>query len=56
MPNGYSSNLAGCADVEKGRIHGMKRHDCHVFMETLLPIAFSALPIHVLSKICALQH
>ena len=38
MPDGYSSNLAGCVDVEKGRIHGMKSHDFHVFMETLLPL------------------
>jgi len=34
MPDGYNSNLARCADVEKGRIHGMKSHDCHVFMES----------------------
>jgi len=45
MPDG-SSNLTRCVDVEKGRIHGMKSHDCHVFMETLRPIAFSSLPIH----------
>ncbi|XP_073222512.1 uncharacterized protein [Cicer arietinum] len=35
---------AKCADVEKGTIHGMKSHDCHVFMECLLPIAFHSLP------------
>jgi len=65
MPDGYSSNLARCADVEKERIHGMKSHDCHVFMETLLPIAFSLLSMHVLNplielvislRICVLQH
>ncbi|XP_004505399.1 uncharacterized protein [Cicer arietinum] len=44
MPYGYASNLARCADVEKGTIHGMKSHDCHVFMECLLPIAFHSLP------------
>jgi len=38
MSDGYSSNLARCVDVEKGRIHGMKSHDFHVFMETLLPL------------------
>jgi len=42
MPDGYSSNLARCANIEKGSsIHGMKSHDCHVFMETLIPVAFS---------------
>jgi hypothetical protein len=44
MPDGYSSNLARCANVEKGTVHGMKSHDCHVFMECLLPIAFRSLP------------
>ena len=56
MPNGYSSNLARCADVEKGRIHGMKSHDCHVFMESLLPIAFSVLPIRVLNPLTEISH
>ena len=51
MPDGYSSNLARCVDVEKGRIHGMKSHDCHIFMESLLPTAFSALAIHVLNPL-----
>ncbi|XP_073221455.1 uncharacterized protein [Cicer arietinum] len=44
MSYGYASNLARYADVEKGTIHGMKSHDCHVFMECLLLIAFHSLP------------
>ncbi|XP_059285088.1 uncharacterized protein LOC132038435 [Lycium ferocissimum] len=44
MPNGHTSNFGSRVDMEQGRIHGMKSHDCHVFMETLLPIAFSGLP------------
>jgi len=56
VPDGYSSNLARCADVEKGRIHGMKSHDCHVFMECLLPIAFSTLPTHVLNPLIEISH
>jgi len=56
MPNGYFSNLARCADTEKGSIHGMKSHDCHVFMETLLPIAFSSLPIHMLNPLLEISH
>ena len=47
MPNGYASNLARCADVTKGSMHGMKSHDTHVFMECLLPIAFRSLPIEI---------
>ncbi|XP_073226903.1 uncharacterized protein [Cicer arietinum] len=41
---GWKKKLNGCLDVEKGTIHGMKSHDCHVFMESLLPIAFHSLP------------
>ena len=44
MPNGYASNLHRCVNIEQGRMIGMKSHDCHVIMEQLLPIAFSALP------------
>ncbi|XP_058731844.1 uncharacterized protein LOC131603526 isoform X1 [Vicia villosa] len=44
MPDGYASNLSRCSDVTKGRMKGMKSHDCHVFMECLLPIAFRSLP------------
>ncbi|KAK2429708.1 hypothetical protein QL285_028127 [Trifolium repens] len=51
MPDGYSSNLARCADANTGRLHGMKSHDCHVFMERLLPIAFASLPNHVINPL-----
>jgi predicted amino acid-binding ACT domain protein len=47
MPDGYASNLARCVDMKEGKLHGMKSHDCHVFMECLLPIAFVALPEHI---------
>ncbi|XP_058739830.1 uncharacterized protein LOC131612031 [Vicia villosa] len=51
MPDGYSSNLARCADANTGKLHGMKSHDCHIFMERLLPIAFSSLPKNVLNPL-----
>ncbi|XP_060183229.1 uncharacterized protein LOC132613202 [Lycium barbarum] len=44
MSDGYASNLGKCVDMEQGKLHWMKSHDCHVFMETLLPVAFSGLP------------
>ena len=47
MPDGYASNLSRCADVNRGAMHGMKSHDCHVFMQNLLPIAFRSLPDEV---------
>ncbi|CAJ2639558.1 unnamed protein product [Trifolium pratense] len=54
MPNGYSSNLARCADVENGRMRGMESHDCHVFLQSLLPIAFSSLQPHALNPLIEL--
>jgi hypothetical protein len=51
MPDGYCSNLGRCADVKTGRVNGMKSHDNHVFMQHLLPTAFSSLPSHVLNPL-----
>ncbi|XP_057248004.1 uncharacterized protein LOC130590093 [Beta vulgaris subsp. vulgaris] len=34
--------------MQSGKLHSMKSHDCHVFMERLLPIALKELlPVHV---------
>lgn len=55
MPDGYASNLNRCVNINEGKLLGMKSHDCHVFMERLLPIAFSALPHHVWSPIAELS-
>ncbi|XP_010451681.1 PREDICTED: uncharacterized protein LOC109125055 [Camelina sativa] len=43
FPDGYSSDLASCVDMENGKFSGMKSHDCHVFMERLLPFIFAEL-------------
>ncbi|KAL3370947.1 hypothetical protein AABB24_007792 [Solanum stoloniferum] len=64
MSEGYASNLGKRADMNEGKLIGMKSHDCHVFMETLIPIAFSHLPeriwkpiteISLFLKICVLE-
>ncbi|KAG8362837.1 hypothetical protein BUALT_BualtUnG0032200 [Buddleja alternifolia] len=39
LPDGYASNLARCVNLDDCSLHGMKCHDCHVFMERLLPLA-----------------
>ncbi|KAL0433488.1 UNVERIFIED_CONTAM: hypothetical protein Slati_2683100 [Sesamum latifolium] len=38
--DGYASNLSRCVDMANLRLHGMKSHDCHVFMQKLITIAF----------------
>ncbi|XP_049368611.1 uncharacterized protein LOC125833494 [Solanum verrucosum] len=47
ISDGYTSNLGKRVDIEYGILHGMKSHDCHVFMEQLLPIAFCGLPENI---------
>lgn len=44
LPDRYVSNLGRCVDLTVGSLQGLKSHDCHVFMQRLLPIAFDALP------------
>ncbi|PNX61878.1 hypothetical protein L195_g060881, partial [Trifolium pratense] len=40
VPDGYSSNISRCIDLDNGKLNGMlKSHDCHVLMEQLLPLA-----------------
>ncbi|XP_042959909.1 uncharacterized protein LOC122294953 [Carya illinoinensis] len=39
FPNGFASNISRCVSVADGKISGMKSHDCHVFMQRLLPVA-----------------
>ena len=56
MPDGYSSNLSRCANVQNGIIQGLKSHDCHVFMETFIPLAFSCLPQHVLHPLIEISN
>ncbi|XP_050238000.1 uncharacterized protein LOC126687481 [Mercurialis annua] len=43
FPDGYVSNLSRCVDSTKQKMMGMKIHDCHVFMQRLLPIALREL-------------
>ncbi|KAL2253092.1 UNVERIFIED_CONTAM: hypothetical protein Sindi_0103900 [Sesamum indicum] len=40
FPDGYASNFARCVNMKELKLHGMKSHDCHVFMRKLILIAF----------------
>ncbi|XP_021735138.1 uncharacterized protein LOC110701823 [Chenopodium quinoa] len=52
FPDGYASNLSRCVDLQSGKLHGMKIHDCHVFMERLFPTALrELLPTHIWNAI-----
>ncbi|XP_058775568.1 uncharacterized protein LOC131649832 [Vicia villosa] len=51
LPDGYVSNLSRCVDLKEAKLFGMKSHDCHVFMQRLLPLAFKALPKPILNTL-----
>ena len=53
--DGDASDLARCVDVTEGKLFRMKSHDCHVFMERFLPIAFASLPDDVFNPMAELS-
>ncbi|GLU16464.1 hypothetical protein SLE2022_328970 [Rubroshorea leprosula] len=43
FPDGFASNISRCVNLNESRLFGMKSHDCHVFMQRLIPVAFRGL-------------
>ncbi|CAL8175351.1 unnamed protein product [Prunus armeniaca] len=57
FPDGYAHNITCCVNVDGGKFAGLKSHDCHVFMQRLLPVGIRHLlpedvvkPITLLSR------
>jgi len=40
FPDGHASNISRLVNMEECRLYRMKSHDCHVFMQTLIPLAY----------------
>ncbi|KAL0325300.1 UNVERIFIED_CONTAM: hypothetical protein Sradi_5099300 [Sesamum radiatum] len=40
LPDGHSLSIARGVNEDECKFYGMKSHDCHVFMQRVLPIAF----------------
>jgi len=38
LPDGYASNIGRCVSPDDWKINGLKSHDCHVFLQKLLPV------------------
>ncbi|CAL2260083.1 unnamed protein product [Prunus armeniaca] len=56
FPDGYASNIARCVNVDEGKFTGLKSHDCHVFMQRLLPVGIRhLLPEDVVKPIILLS-
>ncbi|KAK1405424.1 DUF4218 domain-containing protein [Heracleum sosnowskyi] len=43
LPDGYSSNISRCCNVDECKFFGFKSHDCHIFLQKLLPLAIREL-------------
>jgi len=57
FPNGHASNLSRLVNIEDCRLYGMKSHDCHVFMQTLIPLAFrDLLPKGIWDAVTEISH
>jgi hypothetical protein len=39
FPDAYASNISRCVNKLPSKLLGMKSHDCHVFIQRLLPVA-----------------
>jgi len=40
FPDEHASNISRLVNMEECRLYVMKSHDCHVFMQTLIPLAY----------------
>jgi hypothetical protein len=55
--DGHASNISRLVNIEDCRLYGMKSHDCHVFMQTLIPLAFrDLLPKEIWDALTKISH
>ncbi|XP_035547475.1 uncharacterized protein LOC109010280 [Juglans regia] len=41
FPDGFAGNITRCVTLNGCKISGMKSHDCHIFLQRLLPVAIA---------------
>jgi hypothetical protein len=55
--DGHTSNISRLVNMEECRLYGMKSHNCHVFMQTLIPLAFhDLLPKGIWDALTEINH
>jgi hypothetical protein len=55
--NGHASNISRLVNMEECKLYGMKSHDCHVFMQTLILLAFrDLLPKEIWDTLTKISH
>ncbi|KAI5335864.1 hypothetical protein L3X38_025998 [Prunus dulcis] len=55
FPDGYASNIARCVNVDGGKFTGLKSHDCHGFMQRLLPVDILQLRHDIVQVLCKFE-
>ncbi|XP_042460734.1 uncharacterized protein LOC122044289 [Zingiber officinale] len=57
VPDGYASNISRRVNLNDRSIWGLKSHDCHIFMQQLLPIAIRrVLPKNIVQVVIELSN
>jgi hypothetical protein len=57
FPDGHASNISRLIKMEECILYEMKSHDCHVFMQTLIPLAFrDLLPKGIWDALTEINH
>ena len=57
FPDGHDSNISRLVYMEECRLYGMKSHDCHMFMQTLIPLAYcDLLPKGICDALTEMSH
>jgi hypothetical protein len=57
MPDGFSSNIRRCVDVNACNVYGLKTHDYHIILQKLLPLVVrKILPEDVVTPLIQLKH
>jgi hypothetical protein len=55
--NGYATSCRRVVNLESGKLSGVKSHNCHIFMESVLPVMFhGCLDDDVWTTLAALSH
>jgi len=55
--DGHALNISRLVNIEDCRLYRMKSHDCHVFMQTLIPLAFrDLLPKEIWDALMEISH
>ena len=57
FPDGHASNISRLVNIEECKLFGKKSHDCHVFMQTFIPLAFhDLLPKGIWNALTEISH